>query len=148
LEILPEPLIAFGHLLLAKFVALLLLLQHKQHIFLPVAFLTARDFFLAYLHPPIPKRSPLIWIAFANQDGFHDRLPRHPAHVIEHIGELDIHLRERLLHSLNMPTGRPHQIIDSVTLAAQSYVSSAGRSSGSRDRARFSRRRSMGCSTQ
>jgi hypothetical protein len=50
LEILLEPLIAFGHLLLAKLVAILFLLQDKQEIFLPIAFQTARDFFLARLY--------------------------------------------------------------------------------------------------
>ncbi len=47
----------------------MLLLQHKQQIFLPVAFQTARDFFLARLHPPIPERRQLIGIAFAGQNG-------------------------------------------------------------------------------
>jgi hypothetical protein len=64
-KILLQPLIALGHLLQAKLVAILLLLQHKQMFFLPVAFQTARDFFFASLHPPVSERRQLIGIAFA-----------------------------------------------------------------------------------
>jgi hypothetical protein len=48
---------------------------------LPIAFQTARDFFLACLHSPIAQRGQLMRIAFAGQNGFDDRLPRHSAHV-------------------------------------------------------------------
>src|SRR5262249_1411863 len=60
LEILLELPIALGHLLLAKLVTLLFLLQHKQQIFLPVALQTPRDLLLARLHPRIPKLSQLM----------------------------------------------------------------------------------------
>lgn len=43
LEVLLQPLIALRHLLLAKLVTILFLLQHKQQIFLPVALQTPRD---------------------------------------------------------------------------------------------------------
>jgi hypothetical protein len=41
LDILFDLAIAFRYLLLAKLVAILFLLQHKQQIFLPIAFQTA-----------------------------------------------------------------------------------------------------------
>jgi hypothetical protein len=57
LEILLELLVACGHLLLAKLVTLLFLLQHKQQILLPVALETPRNLLLARLHPVIAKES-------------------------------------------------------------------------------------------
>src|SRR5207244_11922563 len=62
LKIVFEPLIAFGHLLLAKLVAILFLLQHKQQIFLPIALQAPRDLSLSGLHPWITKLSQLIRI--------------------------------------------------------------------------------------
>ena len=56
LEILRELAITLGHLLLAKLVALLLLLQHKQQVFLPVAFQTPRNLLLIRLHPAISEQ--------------------------------------------------------------------------------------------
>jgi len=50
-------------------------------------------------------------IAFPGQNGLNDRLSRHSAHVTEHIGQLDIHLRQRLLYVLDVPSGCPHEII-------------------------------------
>src|SRR6516164_4790024 len=47
LEVLLQALIAFGHLLLAKFVAILFLLEHKQQVFLLVPLQAARDLFCA-----------------------------------------------------------------------------------------------------
>jgi len=54
LEILLELPMALCHLLLAKLITFLLLLQHEQQVFLPVALQIARDLFLTCLHPRIP----------------------------------------------------------------------------------------------
>ena len=83
LEILLKSPIALSHLLLAKLVTILFLLQHKQQIFLPMALQTLRNLILACLHPMITKRSKLMWIAFACQDGFDDSLPRHSAYIAQ-----------------------------------------------------------------
>src|SRR6266849_1749370 len=56
LEVVLQPPIALGHLLLAKLISILLLLQHKYQIFSPVALETARDLLLGRLHPRITKR--------------------------------------------------------------------------------------------
>jgi hypothetical protein len=45
LEILLQPPIALGHLLLAKLVTILFLLQHEQQIFFPVTLQAPRDLF-------------------------------------------------------------------------------------------------------
>jgi hypothetical protein len=72
LEILIELPIALCHLLLAKLVTFLLLLQHEQQVFLPVALQILRDLFLARLYPGIPQRSQFMRIAFARQNGLED----------------------------------------------------------------------------
>ena len=78
---------------------------------MPVALQAPRDLQLACLHARIAKLSQFMRIAFTGQNRLDDRLSRHSAHVSEHIGQLDIHLRQRLLHPLNVPPGRLHQII-------------------------------------
>ena len=70
-----------------------------------------RDLFLARFHPNIPKRSELMRIAFTRQNGFDDRLPGHSADITQHIRQLHIHLREHLLHPLDVPRCRLHQVI-------------------------------------
>jgi hypothetical protein len=35
-------------------------------------------------------------------------VPGHSADVADHVGQLDIHPRQRLLHALNVATGTPH----------------------------------------
>jgi hypothetical protein len=47
LEILLQPPITLGHVLLARLVTILFLLQHKQQIFLPVVLQTAPNLLLA-----------------------------------------------------------------------------------------------------
>jgi hypothetical protein len=76
LEILLELPLALCHLLLAKLITFLLLLQHEQQVFLPVALQIPRDLFLVRLHPRIPQRSQLMRIAFARQNGLEDGLSR------------------------------------------------------------------------
>src|SRR5205807_6883469 len=75
LQILLQLPIALGHLLLAELIAILLLLQYKQQIWLPVALQIVRDLLLARLHPRIPKLSQLMRIAFACENGLDDGLP-------------------------------------------------------------------------
>src|SRR5262249_28973394 len=59
----------------------------------------------------IAKRRQLMRIAFPCQNGLDDRLSRHSAHIAQHIRQLEIHLRQRLLHPLDVPPCRLHQII-------------------------------------
>jgi hypothetical protein len=40
-------------------------------------------------------------IAFPSNDGPHNHLSGHPAQIADHIGELNIHLRQGFLHALN-----------------------------------------------
>ena len=50
-------------------------------------------------------------IALTGQNCLNNRLSCHSAHVTEHIGQLEIHLRQRLLYALDVPSGCPHEII-------------------------------------
>src|SRR5215469_12573695 len=104
-------LIALRYLLLAKLVSRLFLPQQKQLILLPVALQSLRDLLLAGLNPAIPICLQFPEIAFSIQNRFQDGLPCHPTDVADHIDQLDIHLRQRLLHALNMTTTTAHQIL-------------------------------------
>src|ERR1700730_1831113 len=81
LKILLKAPIAVRHLLLATLLTLLLLLQHKQQIFLPVALQTPRDLLLARLHSRITKLSQLMRIALTSQNRFDDCLSGHSADI-------------------------------------------------------------------
>src|SRR5436853_425997 len=50
-------------------------------------------------------------IAFACQNGLDDGLSGCSADIGQHIGQLQIHLRQRLLHPLDVPAGTLYQII-------------------------------------
>src|SRR5439155_15719721 len=127
-EILRKPPIALGHLLLAEFVTILFLLQHKQQIFLPAALQTPCNLLLTRLHPKITKRSQLTRIAFACQNGLDDRLPGHSADVAQHVRQLDIHLHQRLLDPSGcdvLPPARDHCVAAS-TFASCGSPAAAG----------------------
>src|SRR6516162_1513715 len=111
LEVLLQALIAFGHLLLAKFVAILLLLEHKQQVFLPVPLQAAGDLFFARLDPYIAQRRQGLWVTLASQNGLDDGLSRRPAQVADHVGQLHVHLRQHFLHTLDVPPRALHQVV-------------------------------------
>src|SRR5882724_478833 len=111
LEILFKLPIALSHLLLAKFVTILFLLQHEQQIFLPITFETSCNLLLTGLHTRIPKCSQLMRISLAGQNRVDDCLSRHSANVRQHVGQLEIHLRQRLLDPVNMSARTLYQII-------------------------------------
>src|SRR5215472_6794448 len=100
--------ITLRHLLLAELIGILLLLEHKQQIGLPVAFETPRNLLLTGLYPRISKLRELTGIAFTSQNGLDDRLSGRSVQIGQHIGQLNIHLRQRLLYPQNMPAGTLH----------------------------------------
>jgi len=89
-EILVELAITLGHLRLAELIAILLLLEHKQQIWLPVTLQTLRNLFLTGSHARIPKLSQLMRIPFPCENGLDDRLSCHSAQIAQHIGQLDV----------------------------------------------------------
>src|SRR5215831_199461 len=111
LQVLLQALIAFGDLLLAKFVAILFLSEHKQQVFLPVPLQAARDLFCPRLDPYITQRCQGLWVTLASQNGLDDGLPRHPAQIADHVGQLHVHLRQHLLHTLDVPPRALHQVV-------------------------------------
>jgi hypothetical protein len=64
--------ITLRHLLVAELIAILLLLEHKPQIGLPVAFETPRNLLLAGFYPRISKLRELMRIAFTCQNGLDD----------------------------------------------------------------------------
>src|SRR5256886_2428187 len=65
------------------------------------------------LSPGDPETQPVyfIRIAFARQNGLDDGLSGCSTDIGQHIGQLQIHLRQRLLHPQNMPTRTLHEIV-------------------------------------
>ena len=55
-------------------------------------------------------------IALPGNDGTQDLLARLTPHIRDHVGQLNVHLHQRLLHVLNVPGLQPQQ---HGTLAAQ-----------------------------
>ena len=52
----------------------------------------------------------LLRVAFSGNDGPHNQLSCHPTEIADHIGQLDIHLRQGFLHSLNAGR-RPNHVL-------------------------------------
>jgi len=50
-------------------------------------------------------------ITFAIRNGPNDGLPRDSAHLAQHVGQLNVHLRQRLLHPLDVSPCRLHEIV-------------------------------------
>src|SRR5439155_287780 len=46
-------------------------------------------------------------VAFARQNGLNDRLSGYSAHVTQHVGQLEIHLRQPIRHRLQLGGGAP-----------------------------------------
>ena len=103
--------IAFRHLLLTELVAFLFLLEQKQQILLPVAFQAACDLLLTRLYVVIAQRRQLIGISLSLQDGVNNGLSALPGYIASYVGQLDVHLCQRLLHPLDMSARTPQQVL-------------------------------------
>ncbi len=58
---------------------------------------------IACVNTVIAQLRQRMWVTFPGNDGADDVLSRFADNVGEHVGQLHIHLRERLLHALNLP---------------------------------------------
>jgi hypothetical protein len=81
------------------------LLERKQVLVTPVAVQGASDLRLRPLAPLVPQLGQLERIALAAQDRANDGHARGPRYVTDHLGQLDIHLLQGLLHVLGMLPG-------------------------------------------
>jgi hypothetical protein len=77
------------------------LLQDEEELGLPRAFEAAGDVCARGVNARVAEGGEGRGIALAVEDGAHDGLPGAPGEVADHIGELDVHLRERPLHPLD-----------------------------------------------
>jgi hypothetical protein len=72
-----------------------------------------------------------LWIALAREDGFEDGHTGHARNVTDHLGELEVHLLQGLLHVLNMVSGIGKQHLAVAQIAAQhAYLVSGTESPG------------------
>ena len=77
----------------------------------PVAFQRFADRLLIRLDPGIAQFCQHSGVALTLHDGIQDRQPRQAGDVGDHVMELHVHLRERLLHVLHVLTGHLDQIV-------------------------------------
>ena len=57
----------------------------------------------------ICQRRQLLRAALSGKDGFQDLHAADPAQIAQYVAELDVHLNQRLLHSLDRTAGLRHQ---------------------------------------
>jgi hypothetical protein len=75
--------------------------QHKEQIQAPVAFQAFGNLLLGGVNPRITEFSQLPWIAFSGDDGTNDFLSGNSTQIADHVRQLQVHLRQRLLHPQN-----------------------------------------------
>ncbi|OBQ32587.1 MAG: hypothetical protein AN485_21100, partial [Anabaena sp. MDT14b] len=82
--------------------------EHEQVLLAPVAGERAHDVLLAGLDAPMPVLGQDFRFTLAGHDVADDGLPGLAHHVADHLGELDVHLHQCLLHALH-PAGLARQ---------------------------------------
>ena len=78
------------------------LLEREQVLSAPIALQALGDLIGAGAHTHVLHRAQHLAIAFTGHDGPQELLARLAHHAGQDVGELDVHLRERLLHVLHM----------------------------------------------
>ena len=87
-------------------------LAQREEMFAPViAHEAARNRVGGGFDPPISKARQLVWIALALQNGIDDPQSRDARDVCNHVVDLDIHLRERLLNMLDVLGTGLHDVL-------------------------------------
>ncbi len=77
------------------------LTQHEQVLFAPVAGQRFRDFLRAGLDAAVAVACQRPRVTLASDDVPDNQLAAQSHHIGEHLGELDVHLHQRLLHALD-----------------------------------------------
>jgi len=98
-------------LLLEKVMRFQRLPQGKDVLGLVVAFERLGDLVLALGAVGIAVRRQLVRVALAGDDVAQDEPPGHARDVADHVGQLEIHLLQRLLHVLNLAGAALDQIV-------------------------------------
>ncbi len=81
------------------------LLQFEQHIGPPVPLQTPRHLFPACLDPVVRQIRQFVRVPLALENGGDDRLPADSADIADHVGQLNVHFGQRLLHVLHLSSG-------------------------------------------
>ena len=80
------------------------LLQFKQHVFPPVSLQAARHFFPARPDPVMFQIRQFPGVPLSLQNRGNDLLSAESVDVADHIGQLNVHFRQRFLHVLYRPS--------------------------------------------
>ena len=67
----------------------------------------------------VAQLGQLLRVAFASQDGADDLQAGHAGDVAEHLGQLQVHQLQRLLHALDVLAGQAHQVGALADVVAQ-----------------------------
>jgi len=101
LELRGNTAITGSQLPMLELVALQRLLEGKQVLGAPGAIEGMGDGSRVLLAPRIPSLRQLVRVTFSRQDRLDDGQARHASNVTDHVLQLDMHLREGLLHVLD-----------------------------------------------
>ena len=94
--------VALGELCADEIEHIQRLLERKQMLCAPVALQAFCDLVSGSTNAHILHRGQHLTIALPGDNGAQNFLPRLADHVRDDVGELDVHLRDRLLHALHM----------------------------------------------
>ena len=111
--------IAFGDLGLIELVELHRLLEAEQVLAAIMAVQRARDGRRGALAARVAQVRQRHRVALAAHNGADDAHPRHPADVGNHVGQLQVHLRKRFLHMLDVRRRIAHQVHPLAHIGAQ-----------------------------
>src|SRR5262249_15055257 len=109
-QVLLQLLVALGHPSLVGVIHLEFLLQHKDELWAPGTFEAFGNLCSAGLNPRMTEFREFPWVPFSVDNGPHNHLSGHPTQIADHIGKLNIHLRQRFLHAL-YTCGRPGDML-------------------------------------
>ncbi len=103
LQLLLDLAVALGQLRTDEVERIQRLLEREQVFASPVALQALGDFINARADARILHRAQNLTITFTGDNGSQNLLARLACHVRDDVGQLDVHLRQRLLHVLDVP---------------------------------------------
>jgi hypothetical protein len=108
-----------GDLAMGALVQLHGLPQGEQVLGPPVALQRPGDLGFTMLTMAVAQLGQRGWVPFASQDRLENRHASHPRDVADHVLQFEVHLRQRLLHMLEVLPGRGDQHGALAQVAAQ-----------------------------
>src|SRR6266545_6049900 len=117
--------VAFGNFLVIDVIESYGLGQGKQMLLPPIALQRPCNGRLVVFTPIVPELGQRLSMALASQDGADDRQPGDASDVADHMLQLDVHLRQRFLHMLDMlgGMGKQHRALPQITAEDADLIS-------------------------